>query len=90
MQAAAIAAEFGASGFGRAYGLSLLFIPVASLAPYCIAKVQESTGSYVPALLAVAVIVMAGGAVSLLLDERRGDRHPNLEKTSEAAVVRLH
>jgi MFS family permease len=82
LQAAAIAAEFGTSAFGRAYGLSLLFIPVASLTPYCIAKVQESTGSYVPALLAVAVIVMVGGAISLLLDERPGGRLANVEKTT--------
>jgi MFS family permease len=71
---ASMAAEFGSSAFGRAYGLSLLFIPFASLAPFAIARVQETTGSYTPALLGMMVIVLAGGAVSLLLDERRGAR----------------
>ena len=71
LQAAAVAAEFGASGFGRAYGLSLLFIPIASLAPYCIAKAEESTGSYAPALITLSAIVMMGGAIGLLRAERR-------------------
>ncbi len=78
--AAAMAVEFGSSAFGRAYGLSFLFIPLASLAPFAIAKVQETTGSYAPALLGMTVLVLAGGGISLLLDER-GSR-----PTPEAAI----
>lgn len=86
---ASMAAEFGSSAFGRAYGLSLLFIPLASLAPFAIAKVQETTGSYAPALLGIAAIVLAGGAVSLLLNERRGRRH-SAETAVGEVLVRTH
>ena len=74
--AAAMAVEFGSSAFGRAYGLSFLFIPLASLAPFAIAKVQETTGSYAPALLGMTALVLAGGGISLLLDERRSRPTP--------------
>lgn len=72
--AAAIAAEFGAEGVGRAFGLCMLFIPITSLAPYIVAKTQESTGSYAPSLLGLAVPVVIAGGLSLLLRERRRDR----------------
>src|SRR5579862_1810483 len=39
--AAAIAVEFGAEGVGRAFGLSMLFLPVMGLAPFVVAKLQE-------------------------------------------------
>lgn len=70
--AAAIAAEFGAAGFGRAYGLGMCFVPVTSLAPFLTAKVQEATGSYAPALAALALLTVAGGGLVLLLRESRG------------------
>jgi MFS family permease len=72
--AAAIAVEFGAEGVGRAFGLCMLFIPLTSLAPYVIARIQENTGSYTPALLSLGVLVMIGGGLSLLLRERRGEQ----------------
>jgi MFS family permease len=70
--AAAIAVEFGAAGVGRAFGLCMLFIPLTALTPFIIAKTQESTGSYVPALMGLATLVIISGALSLLLRERRG------------------
>jgi MFS family permease len=81
--AAAIATEFGAAAVGRAFGLCMFFIPVTALAPFAVAKIQESTGSYVPALLGLATLVMISGGLSLLLRERRGDNQP-----AEAALSR--
>ncbi len=72
--AAAVATEFGAEGFGRAFGLCMLFVPLTSIAPFATAKTQESTGSYVPALLGLSILVLISGGLSLLLRERgRGD-----------------
>ena len=70
--AAAIAAEFGAEGVGRAFGLAMLFVPLTALAPFIVAKTQENTGSYAPALIGMAIVVFATGSLSLLLRERRG------------------
>jgi MFS family permease len=70
---AAIAVEFGAAAFGRAFGLCMLFIPLTALAPFATAKTQESTGSYAPALLGLAALVLISGGLSLLLRERRRD-----------------
>jgi MFS family permease len=70
--AAAIAVEFGAEGVGRAFGLCMSFIPLTALAPFFVAKTQESTGSYTPALLGMAALVVISGFLSLLLRERRG------------------
>jgi hypothetical protein len=69
--AAAIAVEFGAQGVGRAFGLCMLFIPLTALAPYIVAKTQESIGSYTPAILGLAIPVAIAGGLSLLLRERR-------------------
>ncbi|MBV8805854.1 MAG: MFS transporter, partial [Sinobacteraceae bacterium] len=74
--AAAIAVEFGAEGVGRAFGMCMLFIPINALAPYVMARTQEITGSYVPALAGLAVLVMISGALSLLLRERRHEEPP--------------
>jgi MFS family permease len=71
--AAAIAVEFGSAGVGRAYGLCMLFVPLTGLAPYTVAKIQESTGTYAPALLTLATLVAISGALSLLLRERRDE-----------------
>jgi MFS family permease len=70
--ASAIATEFGAAGVGRAFGLCMLFIPVTGLAPFIIAKTQESTGSYAPGLLGLAVPVIIAAVLSLSLRERGG------------------
>jgi MFS family permease len=71
--AAAIAVEFGGEGVGRAFGLCMFFIPLTALAPFAVAKTQESTGSYMPALMGLATLVLISGALSLLLRERRRD-----------------
>jgi OFA family oxalate/formate antiporter-like MFS transporter len=68
--AAAIGREFGAANVGLGFGMMLMFLPINNLAPFLIARVQESTGSYATALLAFAALVLVGGAVSLLMRER--------------------
>jgi MFS family permease len=73
--AAALAVEFGADGFGRAYGCAMAALPLGSLVPFFVAKTQESTGSYAPALLTLAAITLAAGGLILLLREKRGG-HP--------------
>jgi MFS family permease len=70
--AAGMAVEFGASGVGRAFGMAMFFIPLGSLSPFAIAKAQENTGSYAPALLGMTTLVIVSGLFSLLLRERRG------------------
>jgi len=82
--AAAIAVEFGAEGFGRAFGMSMAVIPVSALVPFVIAKSQEATGSYVPSLIGLAVIVLVGGAAILLLKEKRGGHATEAEKEAAA------
>lgn len=72
---AAVAVEFGANGVGRAFGTLMLFLPLNAAAPSIIAKVQESTGSYAPSLIGLAIVCLAGGALVLLMRERRGG-HP--------------
>ena len=84
--AAAIAVEFGAEAVGRAFGLCMFFIPLTALAPFITAKTQESTGSYAPALLGLATLVMISGALSLLLRERGRDDQP---KTGSAMGSRV-
>ena len=69
--AAATAAEFGAEGFGRAFGLISAFTPLGSLAPPVIAKLQEISGSYVAGLLGLAAFAVVGASAGLLLNERR-------------------
>jgi MFS family permease len=70
--AAALAVEFGAAGLGRAFGLSMLFVPIGALSPFIIAKTQEVTGSYAPAMLGLAILVIVTAGLSLTLRERRG------------------
>ena len=69
--AAAIAAEFGPSNFGRAFGLLTIFLPVAILAPFVVAKAQEITGSYFPALFSLAAMTAIGGSACLLMRDPR-------------------
>ena len=69
---AAVAAEFGASGVGRAFGMLMFFLPISALASSLLAKVQESTGSYAPALMGVSALCLAGGAAILFMREQRG------------------
>jgi MFS family permease len=73
---AAIAVEFGADNVGRGFGMCMLFVPLASSASYVLAKTQETTGSYAPALIGMAAAVAVSGALSLMLRERQsGDLH---------------
>ena len=80
---AAAAGEFGASGVGRAFGMLLLFLPISALPPSLVARVQEATGSYTPALMGLGAICLMGGAAILFMRERRG-RHPT--PAEEAAL----
>lgn len=82
--AAAIAVEFGAAGFGRAFGMSMAVIPISALVPFVIAKTQESTGSYAPSLLGLGAVVLVGGAAILLLKERHGGHATEAEKEAAA------
>ena len=68
--AAALAREFGPEGIGRAFGLSMFFLPIGALAPFIVARTQENTGSYAPALVGIAALVVVAGALSLLLREQ--------------------
>jgi OFA family oxalate/formate antiporter-like MFS transporter len=69
--AAAIAAEFGAAGFGRAYGLVLCFLPLDALSAAVIAKVHEVTGSYAPAFVGMAILLLVPCGLLLVLRERK-------------------
>ena len=72
---AAIAVEFGASGVGRVFGLVTFFLPATVLAPFAVAKAQETTGSYAPALLVIiALTLLAGVACLLWMRERCGEQ----------------
>jgi MFS family permease len=64
--AAAIAAEFGATAVGRVFGLVIFFLPLTVIAPFAVAKTQEASGSYAPALLVMTALTFAGGAACLL------------------------
>jgi MFS family permease len=72
---AAVAAEFGAGGVGRAFGLLMMFLPVIVLVPFTVAKVHEVFGSYAPSLIGLSVLTIAAGTACLLLmREGRGGR----------------
>lgn len=68
--AAAAAAEFGANGVGRAFGLLSLFLPVGIFAPSAVSKIQELTSSYAPGLIGLAAISIVGGTVCLFMREK--------------------
>src|SRR5882757_151745 len=75
--AASIAAEFGASAVGRVFGLVIFFLPLTVVSPFAVAKTQEATGSYAPALLVITALTLAGGAACMLwMRERRGTKEP--------------
>jgi len=65
--AAAISAEFGQRHFGRAYGLLMLFVPLSAPLAYFLARIQERTGSYAPALTAFLAVQLAAALAALLL-----------------------
>jgi MFS family permease len=71
---AAAAAEFGANGVGRGFGLLTMFVPVISLTPFLVAKIQERTGSYVIGLVGLVAITCLGGTACLFMRERSKDQ----------------
>jgi MFS family permease len=70
--AAAIATEFTGKGFGRAFGMLTFFLPFAVMSPFAVAKSEEASGSYAPALMVMAVLAVLGGIACLFLRERHG------------------
>jgi MFS family permease len=80
--AAALGVEFGANDVGRAYGLLSMLTLVPAMTPSVIARVQELTGSYRPALMGLAVLGVVGAALALQLRERRD---PNVAPATVAA-----
>jgi MFS family permease len=59
--AAAILREFGSHAFGRAFGIVSICASVSgALAPPIIAGLQEMSGSYIPGLVGLAVLIFAG------------------------------
>ncbi len=86
--ASALAAEFGAAGFGRAFGTLMLFLPIGATPVFLVAKCKEVIGSYVPVLLAFAAIAAIGGIACLFLREKRGGQVTAREeaKLEESAV----
>ena len=72
---AALAVEFGASKIGRALGLASFFLPLGVLAPFCVAKIQEATGSYVPGLLGMVTLVLLSCIACVFL--RQTSRSPS-------------
>lgn len=68
--AAGIAAEFGPSGFGRAFGATMLFLPLAVPMGIVVARVQERTGSYNPALMVAIGAQVLAMVLALSLRER--------------------
>jgi MFS family permease len=68
--AAGVAAEFGAEGFGRAFGLAMAFLPAGTPLAFLTARAKEVTGSYLPVMLGFVVALVAAAGLSLLL--RRG------------------
>ncbi|TCM20679.1 sugar phosphate permease [Novosphingobium sp. PhB165] len=67
--ASAIANEFGAAASGRAFGLTMAFLPIMAFAPFAIAKTHEMSGSYVPGLIGIAIVTLVGGGICLLMKE---------------------
>ncbi|MBW8783370.1 MAG: MFS transporter [Novosphingobium sp.] len=58
--AIALAAEFGPSGVGKAFGMIMFFVPIATSTGFILARSEEATGSYAAAAAGfVAVVVLA-------------------------------
>ena len=68
--AAAIVLEFGAEGTGRAFGALMLCLPINAAAAAVIARTQESTGSYGPALLGLGLLCLLGSLCALRMREK--------------------
>jgi MFS family permease len=70
LMASATAAEFGARGFGRAFGIIGSFAPIGSLAPPVVAWLKEASGTYAPALIGLGLLTFCGAMVGLMMRER--------------------
>lgn len=57
---ATAADQFGAENIGRTFGLCMLFLPLAQIGPYSLARTREVQGSYTPALIGLAVATSVG------------------------------
>jgi MFS family permease len=66
--ASIITAEFGAAGFGRAFGLAVTMVTFAGVVPPIFARAQEITGTYALGLLVIAGVLLAGAVVGLRMD----------------------
>ena len=84
---AAAAVEFGAAATGRVFGMVLVFVPINAAVPALIARTAEATGSYGPALTALSIVTLVGGALTLLMRERRGGHSTSAEL--EAALKEM-
>jgi MFS family permease len=78
--AAALGVEFGPAGVGRAYGILSMLTLVSAGAPAAIARTQELTGSYGPAMLTFAAFALIGGGLVSQLRQRRGGQATPPEK----------
>ncbi|HKT53133.1 MAG TPA: hypothetical protein VJP88_01675, partial [Caulobacteraceae bacterium] len=67
---------------GRAFGMLMLFLPISAASSSILAKVQELTGSYAPALTGLSAICLLGGGAILFMRERHGGRPTAAEKTA--------
>jgi len=63
--ASCIAAEFGSTGFPRAYGIASCFAVLTTVSPPVLARVAEETGSYGAGLLALGVICLIAVVAAL-------------------------
>jgi sugar phosphate permease len=63
---ATFAREFGPGAVGRCLGMVTLFLPGTAFLPFIVAKIQEATGSYGPALSALAAMSLLGAVVCFL------------------------
>lgn len=68
--ASATSAEFGARGFGRAFGFIGSAAPLGSLAPPILARLHEVSGSYTAGLVGLGVLALCGAAAGLALKEK--------------------
>jgi hypothetical protein len=55
--------EFGPANFGRAFGVVCTISPLTTLAPPIIAKFEETTGSFAPALAFLGVNSLVAAVV---------------------------
>lgn len=70
--AAAILAEFGSQGFGRAFGLATLFQPLGTSFAFVMARANEATGSYVLPLIGCTALMLLSCILCLMLRLPRG------------------